>query len=147
MVRKNRAKKNTRKHPSRNKRRAPQIKVAMPNTGSEAVPPGATTRAFERDTTPEEEELGSRTPYHAAADPDSPDESYEATDTNEPLADVPQEELDPLEKGPPYAGSSGGAVGGTPAQGRSSGGRTEHGIDPGGVHRGDSTIGANPERG
>ena len=41
--------------------------------------------------------------------------------------------------------TSRGAVGGTPAEGRASGGRTEHGISPGGVHRGDSTIGSDPE--
>jgi len=47
-----------------------------------------------------------------------------------------------LEEGPPYAGISGGAVGGTPAEGRTSGGKTHRGLKPGGVHRGDSTIGA-----
>jgi hypothetical protein len=47
----------------------------------------------------------------------------------------------------PYAGPAGGAVGGTPAEGRSSGGRTGRGIAPGGVHRGDSTIGTNPRSG
>jgi hypothetical protein len=50
------------------------------------------------------------------------------------------------EGGAPYAGPSGGAVGGTPAEGRSSGGRVSRGIAPGGVHRGDSTIGADPDR-
>jgi hypothetical protein len=33
-------------------------------------------------------------------------------------------------------------VGGTPAEGRSSGGNIKGGLPPGGVHRGDSTIGA-----
>jgi hypothetical protein len=45
-----------------------------------------------------------------------------------------------------YAGSAGGAVGGTPAGKRSRGGRTERGLTPGGVHRGDSTIGGDPRR-
>lgn len=45
-----------------------------------------------------------------------------------------------------YAGSAGGAVGGTPAGKRSRGGRTERGLAPGGVHRGDSTVGGDPRR-
>jgi hypothetical protein len=44
-----------------------------------------------------------------------------------------------------YSGISGGAVGGTPAEGRSSGGSIHRGLAPGSVHRGDSTIGAKPE--
>ena len=51
---------------------------------------------------------------------------------------------DSEEGGPPYAGHSGGATGGTVAQGRSSGGRQRHGIAPGGVPHGDSTIGQDP---
>ena len=49
----------------------------------------------------------------------------------------------------PYAGRSGGAVGGTPAEDRSSGGtlRGRRGLDPGGSHRGDSTVGADPDKG
>jgi hypothetical protein len=108
------------------------------------VPPGATRRAADR---PRDEGGGGpgsgAGPRHAAADSGSPDESYEATDSNEPLAEIPQvDELEPLEEGPPYAGISGGAVGGTPAQGRSSGGRIGRGIAPGSAHRGDSTIGS-----
>jgi len=79
-----------------------------------------------------------------------------AGDTGSDIEDYGIEDADPaalaerdpeeiLEEGPPYAGSSGGAVGGSPAEGRSTGGRTEGGIAPGGVHRGDSTIGADPE--
>lgn len=50
------------------------------------------------------------------------------------------------EEGPPYGGMSGGAVGGTPAEKRSKGGklRGDEGIRPGAGHRGDSTIGADP---
>jgi len=44
-----------------------------------------------------------------------------------------------------YAGQSGGAVGGTPANKRVTGGSTHRGIAPGTVHRGDSTVGSNPE--
>jgi hypothetical protein len=47
----------------------------------------------------------------------------------------------------PYAGSEGGAVGGTPAEGRSSGGNIQGGLAPGAGHRGDSTIGADPGAG
>lgn len=47
---------------------------------------------------------------------------------------------------PAYAGSAGGAVGGTPAGKLATGGRTDHGLAPGGVHRGDSTIGGDPQR-
>lgn len=52
---------------------------------------------------------------------------------------------EPLGDRPPYGGASGGAVGGTPAQKRATGGRTGRGIDPGGSHRGDSTIGGSPD--
>jgi len=52
-----------------------------------------------------------------------------------------------LESEDAFAGPSGGAVGGTPAGKRSRGGTTHHGLRPGGVHRGDSTIGTNPDSG
>ena len=127
-----------------------ETRAAMPNTGSEPIPPGATVQAADRETTMAGagEGLGTKEPYHAANDPGSPDESYGATDSNEPLADMPppEEELDELEKGPPYAGPSGGAVGGAVAEGRSSGGRIHGGFKPQGVHRGDSTIGTDPDR-
>jgi len=48
---------------------------------------------------------------------------------------------------PPYAGPSGGAVGGTPAEKRARGGHQRHGISPGGAHRGDSTVGGSPDKG
>jgi hypothetical protein len=44
-----------------------------------------------------------------------------------------------------YSGRSGGAVGGTPANKRATGGSTHGGLAPGTVHRGDSTIGSDPE--
>ncbi len=50
------------------------------------------------------------------------------------------------EDGPPYAGPSGGAVGGAPAEGRSKGGRISGGKAPGGEHRGESTVGSDPDR-
>jgi len=121
----------------------------FPNTGSEKIPPGATRKAAYEPLNPGGGAPGSGAgPRHAADDPGSPNESYEATDSNEPLADdsIP-EESEPEQQGSPYAGPSGGAVGGTPAQGRSSGGSTGRGIKPGGVHRGDSTIGTDPDSG
>src|SRR5207244_1189008 len=105
-----------RKKPAKRQRRIiKESRTAMPNTGSELIPPGATTRAADRETTRIGEGLGTHQPYHAANDPGAPDESYGATDSNEPLADpsAEEEELGELEKGPPYAGPSGGAVGGT----------------------------------
>jgi hypothetical protein len=46
------------------------------------------------------------------------------------------------EDGGPYAGRSGGAIGGTPARGRNKGGRTEyHGVPPK-SRPGDSTVGS-----
>jgi hypothetical protein len=47
--------------------------------------------------------------------------------------------------GPPFAGPSGGAVGGSPAEKRAKGGHTRRGIAPGMAER-ESTIGGNPDR-
>lgn len=44
-----------------------------------------------------------------------------------------------------HSGISGGAVGGTPA-GKRTGDHSRGGIAPEGVHRGDSTVGSNPNR-
>jgi hypothetical protein len=46
----------------------------------------------------------------------------------------------------PEDGISGGAVGGTPAQGRASGGNVHGGLAPGSSERGDTTIGADPAK-
>src|SRR3954468_2860861 len=84
--------------------------VPVPNTGSEEIPPGATTRAFHR---PENDEHGPGEgggTRHAADDAGLPDEEYGAADSNEPLAEGPVEE-EPDQ--PPYAGHAGGAIGGT----------------------------------
>jgi hypothetical protein len=117
---------------------------ARPRRRPEPIPPGATQAAADRPLNPDEglPESGAG-PRHASDDPGSPNESIEATDSNQPLAESPlSDEPDALESGPPYAGVSGGAVGGTPAEGRSSGGHVDHGIAGDGVHRGDSTIGS-----
>jgi len=50
---------------------------------------------------------------------------------------------DDVESDLPFAGRSGGAVGGTPARGRATGGRTGRGLTGSGG-RGDSTIGSKP---
>jgi len=119
-----------------------------PNTGSEEIPPGATTKAVDRPLNPGGGPPGSGAgSRHAAADPGSADEEYGAVDSNQPIAEGPQPDLDPLENGPPYSGISGGAVGGSPAEVRARGGRTGHGISPENVHRGDSTIGTDPDSG
>jgi hypothetical protein len=114
------------------------------NTGAEEIPPGATTAAADRPL-----ETSGAGPRHAANDEGSPAETYGPADTNDPLAEGTLEGEDrprePEEEGPPYAGISGGAVGGTPAQGRSTGGRTGHGIAPERGRHGDSTIGTNPD--
>src|SRR5437764_12118610 len=119
------------------------------NEGTEAVPPGATARAADRTQNPGRNPgrgpagsgAGSR---HAANDPGSPDESYEATDTNDPLAEPLPDVATPMEQGPPFAGPSGGAVGGTPAEGRAAGGHMPPDIAPDPSHPGDSTIGTHP---
>jgi hypothetical protein len=123
-----------------NKRRQP-----MPKTGSEDVPPGATRQAFDRDRDRDEEHGpgAGAGPRHAANDPGSPEEDYGPTDTNDPLAEGAADE-GPGESNnaPPYSGPAGGAVGGSPAERRSSGGRTGRGLRPGGDRPGDSTIGS-----
>jgi hypothetical protein len=124
--------------------------------GRERIPPGATQRASDRTARPggpDATELDDRYAAGTAAGgtevgglagsnegDGSPDDvdlaSASATGTHPPEAE---------DGGPPYAGPAGGAVGGTPAEERSSGGRTGHGLSPGGSHRGDSTIGADPK--
>src|SRR5207245_599391 len=103
------------------------------------VPPGATRKAFDR------EDLGGGTPgsplgdRHAAGTPGGgtergglggsniDDGSPENADLDEVMGTGVTDD-DSEEQGPPYAGISGGAVGGTPAQGRTSGGRVHRGL-------------------
>jgi len=129
-------------------RKQPPSHPHTPNTGNEEIPPGATTRAADRPVHQGGGAPGSGAgPRHAANDPGSPEEEYGATDTNEPIAEEPPEKPRPLENGPPYAGHAGGAVGGTPAEKRASGGQIHRGITPENVHRGDSTVGTDPDSG
>jgi hypothetical protein len=117
----------------------------VPNTGAEEVPPGATRQAFDRPENPGGGAPGSGAgPRHAANDEGTPDETYGATDSNNPLADPTlEEEETPENEVPAYSGPTGGAVGGTPAQGRSTGGRGG-GFAPDHGGHGDSTIGRDP---
>ena len=133
----------------------------FPNTGNEAVPPGATNQASDRDERPGREDHTPLDDRHGAGTPggglasgglggtNSGEGSPEdAGNLNDPMASG-VEDQGPFEEegGPPYAGHAGGAVGGSPAEGRSTGGKTHGGITPGGVHRGDSTIGTDPGSG
>lgn len=120
----------------------------MPNTGNEEVPPGARTRATHRSAHTGGGPPGSGAgPRHAADDEGTPNEEYGAIDSNNPLADGTLVDPDePSEEEPEaYSGMHGGAVGGTPAQKRASGGRMHKGIRPGTTRPPDSTVGSDPE--
>jgi hypothetical protein len=52
---------------------------------------------------------------------------------------------DKADTGEPLAGPSGGAIGGTPARGRTVD-HVRHGLRPAGGRRGESTIGSDPKR-
>jgi len=104
------------KKQSTKKAKSPRKFVAR----EEPIPPGATRKALDRPLDPGGGPAGSASgPRHAADDIGTENEEYEAEDTTRTLASPPVAEEDPLEKGPPFAGVSGGAVGGTPAQLRS----------------------------
>ena len=126
------------------------------NTGSEPVPPGATRRAFDR------EDNGGGTPgsplgdRHAQGTPGGGtavgglggtniDEGSPQNANLEEAVGASPEDQEDAEEGQGYAGHAGGAVGGSPAEGRSSGGKIHGGLAPGGSHRGDSTIGSKPK--
>ena len=129
----------------------------IPKT-NEPVPPGARTRATERDERTGGQQATPAGDRHAQGTPAGGTEvgGLAGTPINEGSpqnADLEEalgsgaEDIDRRQDAGPYAGHAGGAVGGTPAGGRSSGGRTHRGLRPGGVHRGDSTIGTDPESG
>ncbi len=129
-------------------------------TTQDPIPPGATKRAADSDLRPGERPspLGD---HHAAGTPaggsavgglggtNIAEGSPHNADLEEAMGSGVDEnrtdEEAPDQERPPYAGHAGGAVGGTPAEDRAKGGHVHHGIVPGGVHRGDSTIGARPE--
>src|SRR3954466_9951228 len=115
--------------------------------GPELIPPGATQRAPDRTPRRGGPPATDRDDRYAAGTPGGGTEvgglagenvgggaPDDAEDLHTAMAtDTDVEEKDP---GPPYSGSSGGAVGGSPAEGRSKGGHTHGGLRPGGDHRG-----------
>lgn len=133
-------------------------KKSSPPHKPQPIPPGATRKAMEEiplpGNGPPPSDLGDP---HASGTPGGGTEigGLAGTNIGEGDPDVPEldetmgsgvnpinEEEDEQEDA--YGGPSGGAVGGTPAEGRSSGGHVHGGIAPGGSHRGDSTIGSKP---
>lgn len=95
-------------------------KVDQPTDTNNEIPPGATRKALDRPLDPGGGPPGSAGgPRHAVDDVGSENETVEAVDITRTAASPPEEEEDQLAKGPPFAGRSGGAVGGTPAQMRS----------------------------
>jgi hypothetical protein len=137
--------------PGAHRKKSTPKKAAVPRVPPawhDTVPAGATRAALHRPTDPGGGPPGSAAgPRHADGDAGT---EFETTsrDDFEGSSDLPlDDDQEPLEKGPPYAGSAGGAVGGTPAEGRAKGGRTQRGLAPGETHRGDSTIGSDPRSG
>jgi len=105
-------------------------KKPAPATSRTEIPPGATRQALDRVLESGGGPPGSAAgPRHAADHIGSEGETFGPAETTRTPASPPLEEEDPLEKGPPYAGKSGGAVGGTPAQLRSSEGSPRRDAD------------------
>jgi hypothetical protein len=138
------------KRPSRPKKKRPLNPEPTPALPSwqEDVPAGATVKAFQREPNGgriKGSPLGDR---HAAGTPAGGDELGGLAGSNvgdgAPVVDEDPRDLDECDNLPPFAGPSGGAVGGTPAEGRAAGGHVyRHEITPGhSPGRGDSTIGA-----
>jgi hypothetical protein len=123
----------------------------------EPIPPGATRQASDHDLRPWEEPSSMSGDEAAAGTPGGGTEVGGLAGSNFGDGTPQGEELnramgrgdnEPEAEGeqPPFSGIHGGAVGGTPAEGRAAGGHMDHGIAPGGSHPGDSTIGADPDR-
>jgi hypothetical protein len=121
----------------------------------EPTPPGATRYASDHDLRPGEpaddagDPLAQGTPgggteVGGLAGTNVGDGAPENADLEDTFAGPDRYDVE--EDGPPYAGPSGGAVGGAPAEGRSKGGHVRGGLAPGGGRRGDSTIGSGPDR-
>lgn len=119
------------------------------------VPPGATKAASDHDLRPGE--TPDRTPsgVEAAGTPGGGTEIGGLAGTNRDDGDPVLAPIDRAmgsdargedseESDPAYAGFTGGAVGGTPANLRATGGRQRHGISPGDKAPADTTIGQNP---
>jgi hypothetical protein len=129
-----------------------------PQAPPEPIPPGATTKASDRTSRPGGPPPSKPGDPHAAGTPAGGTEVGGLAGTNIDEGSPRNADLEEaMGTGthPPeaeddaagFGGASGGAVGGTPAGKRTSGGRTHGGIKPGGVHRGDSTIGTDPDSG
>lgn len=105
---------------------------------SPVIPPGATKQAADRDENPRGR------PRHTPLDDrhatgDDPDTGLPGPFEEDEFAD---------ETDGPYAGHAGGAVGGTPAEGRAAGGEISGGVAPQqGKRDVDSTIGDKPSGG
>lgn len=126
--------------------------IHMKQTGAEEVPPGATREAFEREDNGGGPAGSPLKDHHASDGPAGGDETGGLAGSNvgdgTPLEDQFLSAEDLGEEDGPYAGPGGGAVGGTPAEGRASGGHVHGGFSPGsGGSRGDSTIGSEPGKG
>jgi hypothetical protein len=127
-----------------------------PGDGRERIPPGATQRASDRTARPGGPRATGFDDPHAAGTPAGGTEVGGLGGSNQGDGSPHEEELETAaatgthppeaeEGGPPYGGPAGGAVGGTPAQERSSGGRTGRGLRPGGDPAGDRTVGTDPQ--
>ena len=113
---------------SRKRTAAPRGARIPPPAWADNPPAGATRQAFDRPLERKGGAPGSGAgPRHAAGDPGDDNESTGRVDDLHHLAEPPPVEEDALEQGPPYAGPSGGAVGGTPAEKRSKGGHMRRG--------------------
>jgi hypothetical protein len=135
------------------KKSQPEPDIPRPpgRRNDDVIPPGATPAAHNRPIHPGGGPPGSRAgPRHMAGEPGGGGASGnlgEGLDVDDQEVDSPRYDAgdDPAEGLDAYAGPSGGAVGGTPAGLRAKGGRTHGGLTPGGTHRGDSTIGGDPD--
>jgi len=122
---------------------------------TDPVPPGATKAASDHDLRPGETPDRLPAGESAVGTPGGGTEVGGLAGTNIDNGDPVSTDIDRAmgsdargedseDGGPPYAGHSGGAAGGTPAQSRSSGGRQRHGLRPGGVPPADATVGQDP---
>jgi hypothetical protein len=112
--------------------------VRKKDEAPEIIPPGATKQAADRDENPRGR------PRHTPLD----DRKATGDDPNVGLVGPFEDEQFDEENGPPYAGHAGGAVGGTPAEGRASGGEVQPSIAAHiNTRNVDSTVGAEPSSG
>jgi hypothetical protein len=148
----------TNKARSKKKGRSPeQMRHEAAESTAGAIPPGAQARAAKRDERPGGPRHTPLRDRYAAGTPGGGTEYGGLAGGNAGEGEIPDEEIldaalaggepDPeAEEEDAYSGFSGGAVGGTPAGKRSPGGKQRKGLlRPGSTHRGDSTIGGNPE--